>query len=290
MDYRSQRFLILDSDTAKIIGEKKRKDIHRDGDWHRATNAFILREGKASEIEILIQERSKYVDIAENKLDQSLATQLIVEDKNAPKRAILRGLKEELGITPKDIARIENLHLLNNWKIVKRYSYNRDLWNREIVNSFGVILKQNKVSPNNIRVKAVNWIGWDDFCNLVQIKPKKFTKTARMFCVNEEIFIKLERCFKKLLNNKRTERIRERYFYFSFYYYDVGIWEKENGRYNIEIYDTRYSMKLINKYLNVKKFPVEILSEGDNDILSKEYLFNINKNRSRHQLLKEKRD
>jgi hypothetical protein len=96
MLYNGQSFPIIDINSYKIIDYKPRSEVHRNGDWHRAINVFIFRKID-NKLETLIQERSQYVDIAQNLIDQSLASQVIKEDKDV-KGAFFRGLKEELGI------------------------------------------------------------------------------------------------------------------------------------------------------------------------------------------------
>jgi len=97
-----QVFNVVDPISGKIIGKKTRSKVHRDGSWHRAVNAFVVRKNSKSEFEILVQERSKLVDLAQLKFDQSLATQVLIEDKDDTKKALIRGLREELGIDEND--------------------------------------------------------------------------------------------------------------------------------------------------------------------------------------------
>lgn len=276
---RDQQFFILNPDTALIIGEKKRNSVHREGDWHQATNAFIVRQSADSSVEILVQERSKYVDIGKEKLDQSLATQLIIEDKNSPKRAILRGLKEELGIEKTDIARIEQFNAKGSFKIAKSYLYNKDLWNREIVTTFVVVLKNSKdLFTRSIKVRDVNWINWHQFCDLVQIEPNKFTKTARMFCIHEKMIGELENFFQKVLNNKSIKLLNQEIHYFSYYFNDISVFKDGEERYGVMFYETRNSMKQVAIYSKVKHIPFSFLRERKVNIFNNGYLNEVTKN------------
>jgi len=87
-----EEFDILD-ENGNLTGIKKaRKDVHKDGDWHKAVHIWIVNEKG----EVLLQRRSENKDSNPNKLDISSAGHLEVGDDS--KTGAIRELKEELNI------------------------------------------------------------------------------------------------------------------------------------------------------------------------------------------------
>lgn len=85
-------FDVLD-ENGNLTGEKKlRKDVHRDGDWHKAVHIWIINEKG----EILLQRRCATKDSNPNMLDISCAGHLSSGDNSL--QGALRELKEELNI------------------------------------------------------------------------------------------------------------------------------------------------------------------------------------------------
>lgn len=75
---------------------KPRSEVHRDGDWHRSVDIWII-DGD----DVLIQRRSKLKDTNPGKLDVSCAGHLGAGQ--SPVDAALRELNEELGIVVDDL-------------------------------------------------------------------------------------------------------------------------------------------------------------------------------------------
>lgn len=129
--------------------------------------------------EILLQIRSDSVDIAKNLIEQSLATQLLVQDEEDEYKALVRGLQGELGITP-DLDEIKKV--ASNQKIIKTYDYDSSLYNREFVILFEWRLREKRAFKlNSIKVKQLLWLYIDEVKKLAQKKPSWFTKTFYMW-------------------------------------------------------------------------------------------------------------
>lgn len=85
-------FDVLDEQRNKTGKTKLREEVHRDGDWHRAVNIFIVN----SKNEILLQRRSPDKDSYPGMLDISCGGHLSAGDDIW--MAAVRELEEELGL------------------------------------------------------------------------------------------------------------------------------------------------------------------------------------------------
>lgn len=169
----NELFYIYD-ESMKKIGVKERKFVHLHGDWHKGIQLNIICND-----EILLQRRSEEVDIGKNLIDQSLATQLIVDDEEDEIKALIRGLREELGITP-DLEKIRRV--VSNKKITKRYEYDSSLYNREFVALFEWHLNEKKdFYPNSNKVRDVFWMKIEEVKKAAEENPWGFTKTFYMW-------------------------------------------------------------------------------------------------------------
>lgn len=89
---QEEYFDILDENGNKTNKIKKRTEVHRDGDWHKAVHIWIINE----QGDILLQRRSPNKDSDPNKLDISCAGHLTTGDDSMT--GALRELKEELDL------------------------------------------------------------------------------------------------------------------------------------------------------------------------------------------------
>jgi len=89
---QEEYFDILDENGNKTNLIKKRTEVHRDGDWHKAVHIWILNENG----DILLQRRAEDKDSDPNMLDISCAGHLTTGDDSIT--GALRELKEELSI------------------------------------------------------------------------------------------------------------------------------------------------------------------------------------------------
>lgn len=168
----SHQFVIYDSKMRRL-GIKERSEVHRLGYWHKGVQLNIY-----NGTDILLQCRSSYVDIAKNLFDQSLATQLIVADREDDMLALKRGLKEELGI---DISELDVKKIFGPTKIIKCYDYDRDLLNREFVSLYACELKRRNVVAVSNKVAGVFWMPVEKVKSLIFKYPELFTQTFVMW-------------------------------------------------------------------------------------------------------------
>ena len=88
----NEYFDILDENGNKTGNTKLRKEVHRDGDWHKAVHIWVLNENG----DVLLQRRSADKDSNPNMLDISSAGHLSAGDESLT--GAIRELKEELNI------------------------------------------------------------------------------------------------------------------------------------------------------------------------------------------------
>ena len=78
----------------QVVGQAKRRTIHKAGLWHRGVHVFLF----TSERKLLVQKRSKYKVESPSTLDCSVSEHIKPGEKYLD--GALRGLHEELGIDP----------------------------------------------------------------------------------------------------------------------------------------------------------------------------------------------
>lgn len=238
-----QTFRVYDPVSLREVGQKLRVNVHSEGDWHLALTAFIFRENKDLEIEVLVQERSQYVDIAQKHFDQSLATQLVIDDNSSVDHALTRGLFEELGISKSDVISKFQWNNIGDIFISKQYLDNPELWNREIVVNYCVQIDPKVVIENNFKVKGTEWLPWSEFCDLVRMQPNNFTKSVRMYAVADSVASELNNVMRELIGGKKPKTFSKKMYYLSLFDTDVVVVDDPNEL--VEIYKTNYTMRKI---------------------------------------------
>ena len=113
-------YLDLVDESGKLIGSKKlRNEVHRDGDWHKAVNIWIIN----SKGEVLIQKRAATKESYPNFWDVSCAGH--VDAGETPLQTTIREAQEELGLIV-DPAKLKYLfsvneeHFLNEGTFIDR--------------------------------------------------------------------------------------------------------------------------------------------------------------------------
>lgn len=153
-----EMFDIVDENGNPTGKVKERTAVHRDGDRHRTSHIWILRDNEKGSQDILLQRRSENKDSHPGCLDISSAGHIKAGDDFL--ESALRELKEELGIevAPEDledrgIRRIksENMfhgHIFKDNQISKVYK-----------------LKLNNLDINNLKLQKeeVQEVIWMDF-------------------------------------------------------------------------------------------------------------------------------
>lgn len=168
----NQLFYIYNNKGNKI-GIKDRYSVHQNGDWHRGVQLNLI----CGDL-LLMQQRSNEVDIAKGLFDQTLATQLIVEDNENDFKALSRGLREEIGI---DINTLSVKHIAGPRKIIKRYEYDEALYNREFVSLYQAYFPIQDLKPVNPKVRNLFWKPIGEVKKDAINNPKKYTKTFLMW-------------------------------------------------------------------------------------------------------------
>jgi len=260
-----QIFPIIDPETSKIIGHKSRYQVHTDGDWHMGIQVNIIRVKKNGEPEILIQERSDLVDISSGKLDQSLATQMLIEDNGDKKKSLSRGLKEELGMTlDRDVKELVEIGSAGSFRISKTYSENPDVYNREVNSLFLIFTDRKIVSPQSPRVKKTYWMPLEDFKDLVSLNPDRFTKTARFYFINEDLYQFTRQIINQFIHKQKiNKKLKFKSEFFSYGDWDVVIntYKKENYS-DIKVFNCRHSVKLVEELKKIKKIKIKSNRNG----------------------------
>lgn len=203
--------------TEDVSTRGMRSSIHQNGWWHCGILTNLLRVGSLGQLQILVQKRSGQVDIAKQKYDQSLASQMLYKDKN-PLESFFRGIKEELGIDPSEIEYCEFLPH-SKFYIVKKYEENKNILNRERIFLYVATLKmKRKLHLNCNRVSKIEWIDWVDFATDVEKNPYRYTKTARFFLKNKHLKNDLERFMTNFIKGKVDKSLNQQkcvYLYIS---------------------------------------------------------------------------
>lgn len=90
-------FLDVYDENMRWLGVKERAAVHRDGDWHRVFQCWIIYRDAVGRVKIVMQRRGPTKETFPNKLDVSAAGHYAAGETV---RDGLRELSEELGITP----------------------------------------------------------------------------------------------------------------------------------------------------------------------------------------------
>lgn len=204
--YKNQQFPVFDPISQKFISYMPRLTVHQEGNWHKGLQANIIRKSESGKygFDILLQRRSNLVDLSQNKLDQSLATQLTKEDQLDSIRALERGLKEELGLLAKDyvVSKVPTPKI----RIIKTYIDQPKMLNRELIALYAVLLNEN-VGPilKSEKVSELIWIPWDIFIEAPNNFFNSFTKTAQFYFKNSLILDSFLNTAKVLIENKKNK-------------------------------------------------------------------------------------
>lgn len=180
--YARQKFPLFDPVRACLLGYEKRAVVHRTGLWHKGIQAHIIRPSRASRhgFEILLQTRSGKVDISRQKIDQSVAVQMIKEDGLSEIRALKRGVRQELGLSSRAYNYIQAQ--LPTIRIIKTYGHDRGVLNRELISLYIITLKPNqKVTIASEKIAGLVWTPWELVLEKLQTDPNAFTRTGYLY-------------------------------------------------------------------------------------------------------------
>jgi isopentenyldiphosphate isomerase len=91
-------FDILNEDGSMTGNVKRRADVHRDGDWHRAFHLWIAGKSDEGASEVLFQRRSVRKDTWPRRLDVAVGGQFRAGETI---HDVIREIDEEVGIAPR---------------------------------------------------------------------------------------------------------------------------------------------------------------------------------------------
>ena len=185
------------------LGKKSRSDIHKNGNWHMAVQAFIIRKGASAQLQVLSQHR-RVVDIAKKKWDHSVAVQMLPNDERDSLKGIRRGLEIELGISKENIKQIHPVSDGITMRSSRKYGDEvEDLYNREFVFVTIVELKDGtEIRPNPIKIDKIKWIDWDELVPAVLADAAHYTKNLRHGFVNTSLAKHIKRFASRILGIK----------------------------------------------------------------------------------------
>lgn len=186
--YTNDNLCLCSSTSGLILPEQKnRAQVHIEGDFHIGLQVYIFTIDEFGHPKVLVTRRSSQVDISRSKYDQ-VAIQMLQEDEQDFNKALIRGLQAELGIYSHEYEALllDGVEL----KVVKKYSEDNNLYNREYVKLFFVYLPNllaKKVSITTPRLQNLLWQSFEKYVSDVQKKPTSFTKTAQFYTFNPDL-------------------------------------------------------------------------------------------------------
>ncbi|MBE5821892.1 MAG: NUDIX domain-containing protein [Clostridiales bacterium] len=155
-------FDILDENGNKTGKTKLRKEVHRDGDWHKAVHIWIINQNG----DILLQRRCKEKDSNPSMLDISSAGHLSAGDNSL--EGAIREIKEELNIDVKE----EELQLIATIKTTE--IYNETFINNEFSDIY--LLRTEKTIDDmkyqKEEISEIMFVSYKKFKEMVKNKQK----------------------------------------------------------------------------------------------------------------------
>ncbi len=164
---------ILDENGIPINKSKERSAVHRDGDWHKVIQLFIINDGK-----ILLQQRALTKKSDPGKWCAS-ASGHISAGKTSYDAAI-QEFSEELGINVEN----EKINLVDTFKSPTiRFNKGEKIYNNHFVDLY--ISTQN-INLENIKlqkeeVEQVKFYSVDEFEEMVKTKDERLANTPILF-------------------------------------------------------------------------------------------------------------
>ncbi len=173
-------FDILDENGNKTGKTKLRREVHRDGDWHKAVHIWIINENG----DILLQRRCATKDSNPNMLDISCAGHLTAGDESLT--GAIRELKEELNldVNKKDLQFIKTL---------KRSSkYTSTFINNEFDDLY-ILRTKKKISDMKFQEEEISeifYVSYNEFKKMVNSKQPDLLMHTEEFNILFNMFDK----------------------------------------------------------------------------------------------------
>lgn len=165
-------FDILDDKGALTGKVKARHEVHRDGDWHRAANLWLI-NGRG---EILLQRRSLMKESFAGLWDLSCAGH--VQAGSNSRETIMREAEEELGVR----ILAEELVLLTT--IQERFVLNEGKYHDNEFRDIYLVRKDLEISDCRLQVEEVaevKWMALKDFRLDLGVNPHLYTPHDREY-------------------------------------------------------------------------------------------------------------
>lgn len=198
------------------VGIHERSKVHTNGWWHCGVLTNLIRFNPSGNLQILVQKRSKQVDIAKGRYDQSLASQMRNTDSTI-EETFLRGIREELNINKEDVE-YEQFLPESSFYIIKEYNYDDNVVNKERIYLFVAKLRNNiSVTPDCTRVDSTKWVDWEHFAKDIIKHPQKYTKTVRFFITNKELKQSLEVFMVNFLKGDTVDKLNDKNYKVLYY-------------------------------------------------------------------------
>jgi len=158
---KEEMFDIVDENNS-IIGKEMRSIVHKGGLLHRSVHVIVFN----SEGEIFLQKRTHKKLIAPSVWDLSAAEHL--EQGEDYRKAVLRGLREELSINVNDVTELRSVH-------IQKFEYNDGKTiDNELVKFYKTVYDgEIKIDPNE--VAEGRFFTVDEIKQMVKENPDQFS-------------------------------------------------------------------------------------------------------------------
>ncbi len=141
----------------KLIGVKKRKDVHKNGAWHRGVHAFFFNDKR----ELLVQKRSSNCDTFPNAYDCSVSEHVSIGETYI--EALQRGTLEELSI------KVECFNKLVSY----RMSYG--LTDNMLCELYEAQINENEILINQEEILSIEFVSLEELKTRIGLYPNDFT-------------------------------------------------------------------------------------------------------------------
>lgn len=158
-------FDLVDENNQPLNQTKLRSEVHRDGDWHRAIDVWLLN----SQNQLLLQKRAAQKLSYPGLWEISCSGHISAGEQSLPTAA--RELEEELGLT------VEPQNLTHIFSYQESYITNNGTFiNNEFKDTYLLktdkTIDQFKIDPTE--VEAIKYIDHLEFKDLLKAEPEKF--------------------------------------------------------------------------------------------------------------------
>jgi isopentenyl-diphosphate Delta-isomerase len=165
-------FDLFDSENKPLSKIKERRLVHKDGDWHRTSQVWVMNQKR----EILCNLRSKEKDLFAGYWDLSVGGH--VEASKTYEETALRELKEEIGID----ATLDEIRFLSDEKVEGIYK-EKNLTDREHARLFLYIsdVKIESLKVQREEIEEIKYFSIDYLIKAIESKELKVIPIKHFF-------------------------------------------------------------------------------------------------------------